>query len=336
MRTPARPATLVTVAALAGVSPATASRVVNGSARVAPEHRAAVEQAVARLGYVPNRAARSLVTRRSGAVALMVREPVQFGASDPYISGFIVAASQSLAGTGVQLVVMVGQDEGDQATAGAYVRAGHVDGAILLSLHGDDALPHQLRRAGVPVVIGGRPPMEWDGCFVDVDNLGGGGAAAAHLLTTGRRMVGIVAGPADMTAAIDRRTGARRVLREAGLSDGLVAYGTFTQDSGERATTELLEREPDLDAVFASSDVMALGALRALRAAGRRVPDDVSVVGFDDVEPARYADPPLTTVRQPSHHQARAMVDALLAQVNGAGTPSPVVLPTELVVRESA
>ncbi|PPK98557.1 DNA-binding LacI/PurR family transcriptional regulator [Kineococcus xinjiangensis] len=333
-----RPApTLATVAAAAGVSPATVSRVVNGSATVSPEHREAVERAVARLGYVPNRAARSLVTRRTGAIALVVREAVEFGVGDPYLASFVVAASQSVVGTGVHLVVMVASDDSEHEPVGSYVLSGHVDGAILLSVHAGDPLPQQLLRAGVPLVVGGRPPMALEGgCYVDSDNTAGGALAAQRFLATGRRCIAAVSGPADMTAAADRLAGFRSALREAGRDTGLVEYGAFTRSSGERAVRELLEREPRIDAVFAASDVMALGVLRGLRAAGRRVPEDVAVIGFDDVDLAAYAEPPLTTVRQPTAVQARTMVEAVLAQIRGEGTPDPVVLPTELVVRDSA
>jgi DNA-binding LacI/PurR family transcriptional regulator len=310
--------------------------VVNGVASVAPAHRLAVETAIERLGYVPNRAARSLVTRRTGSVALVVREPVEFGVSDPWVSSLIVAASQSLVGTGVQLVLMMAQDTDDHAAAAAYVRGGHVDGVLLASLHRDDPLPQQLLDARIPFVIGGRPPMVLEGaCSVEVDNTGGARLATLRLVGQHRTRIASVAGPGDMTAAVDRLAGFQAVLRESGLSADLVAYGAFTQASGERAMTELLQRQPDVDAVFVASDVMALGAMRALRKSGRTIPDDVAVVGFDDMEIAQYAEPPLTTVRQPVGEQARAMVDALLRQVRGQPIPEPVLIPTTLIVRDS-
>ena len=328
--------TLATVAAAAGVSPSTVSRVVNRSAPVSEEHRVRVEEVVARLGYVPNRAARSLVTRRTGAIALVVRETVEFGVTDPYLSGMAVMASHALSGTGNHLVLMVARDDEEHRSVGNYVRSGHVDGVILVSGHVGDPLPRQLLAARVPLVIGGRPPDPLEGaCWVDVDNVGGGRLAAERLLASARRCVAAVSGPVDMSAAVDRLAGFRSVLAGAGLDQSLVAHGTFTRASGEQAMTELLAREPGIDGVFAASDVTAVGAIRALTAAGRRVPEDVAVIGFDDVELARYTTPPLTTVRQPSAEQARVMVESLLAQLRGEPTPAPVVLPTELVVRSS-
>lgn len=329
--------TLATVASLAGVSPATVSRVVNSSAPVSDAHRDAVEAAVARLGYVPNRAARSLVTRRTGAIALVVRETVEFGVGDPYLASFMIAASQCLSGTGVHLVVMVAQDDTEHEEVGDYVRAGHVDGAILLSMHAGDTLPGLLLASGVPLVVAGRPPFALPGvCYVDADNAAGGRLAVERLLADGRQRVAAVSGPADMPAAQDRLAGFRQVLSAAGRGAGLVAYGSFTRASGEAAMRELLERDPRIDAVFAASDVMALGVQRALKAVGRSMPSDVAVVGFDDIELAQYGSPPLTTVRQPCALMARIAVESLLAMVDGGPTPAPIMLPTELVVRESA
>jgi len=325
-----------TVAALAGVSAATVSRVVNGSARVSPPVRAAVQCAIERLGYVPNRAARSLVTRRSDSVALVVREPVEFGVTDPYLSKMIIASSQCAVRTGRQLVVMIAQDDEGHDSVTDYVRAGHVDGVVLISVHADDPLPQQLRRAGVPLVICGRPATHLRGfCSVDVDNLSGSRMAAGRLLERGRRTVATIAGPTDMTASLDRLQGFRATLREAGLEPELVAFGDYTRQSGERAMRDLLQRSPGLDGVFVASDLMAVGALRALRSTGRRVPQDVALVGFDDVEMAEHTDPPLTTVRQPVAEQARVLMRCLARQIAGGGPPEPVVLPPTLVVRRS-
>jgi DNA-binding LacI/PurR family transcriptional regulator len=331
-----RPPTLATVAAVAGVSPATVSRVVNGSAPVTPQVRDAVEAAIERLGYVPNRAARSLVTRRTDSIGLVVREPMRFGLADPYLSSMMVAASQSLVGTGVQLVLMLAENDEDHARLGHYVRGGHVDGVMLVSVHDGDPLPAQLIRAGIPTVLGSRPmtPVE-GGTYVDVDSEGGARAVAERLLAAGRARVGTVAGPQDMSAAVDRLRGFRAALHEAGAPPPPVAFGGFTRETGEAAMRQLLEREPDLDAVFAANDLMALGAMTVLKAAGRRIPDDVAVVGFDDVEPARHAEPPLTTVHQPIADQARHMVEILVRQIGGAAVPEPVVLPTTIVARAS-
>ncbi len=328
--------TLETVAASAGVSRATVSRVVNRSPTVSPQIRATVEEAISRLGYVPNRAARSLVTRRTDSVAVVMREPVEFGFADPYLSSVVVAAGQSLVGTGVQLVVMMAQDDDGHASLLEYVRAGHVDGVILLSAHDGDPLPSELARSGVPLVVGGRTSRRLQGVpCVDADNVGGGALAAGRLLSTGRKRLAILAGPADMPSATDRLAGFRNTLAAAGHPADLVAYGDWTRASGESAMGELLRRDPGLDGVFVASDLMATGALQALRSAGRRVPEDVAVVGFDDIDMAAHTDPPLTTVRQEPGESARTMVSMLLSQVRGEEATDSVTLPTRLIVRRS-
>lgn len=330
--------TLATVAAVAGVSPATVSRVINGSTTVAPHIRTAVEEAISHLGYVPNRAARSLVTRRSDSIALVVREQVEFGVADAYLSSTIVAASQSLVGTGFQLVVMMANNDDEHTQLANYVRAGHVDGVILVSVHADDPLPQQLLRARIPTVLSGRPvgQLPTGGSYVDVDNIGGGRLAAQRLVGGGRRKLATIAGPTDMTAATDRLAGFRTGVAEAGLKVEAVAVGDFHRASGEAAMQEILAREPDIDGVFAASDLMAAGAIRVLRLAGRGVPDDVAVVGFDDVELAQHTEPPLTTIHQPVAEVIRIVTEMLIRQIHGGPVEDPVVLPVALVARDSA
>jgi DNA-binding LacI/PurR family transcriptional regulator len=332
-----RQPTLDTVAAEAGVSRATVSRVINGSPRVSPEARDVVDRTIARLGYVPNRAARSLVMRRTDSIAMVLREPDATVLADPYLASIIIATSQALIGTGVQLVLVNAQNDAEHQRLADYVRGGHVDGVLLASMHGGDPLPSILIQSGVPVVVGGRPDRPVPGLtYVDVDNLGGGQLATGRLISLGRKRIATIAGPQDMTAAADRLTGYHRALSAAGEVAGPLAYGRFTRASGESAMAELLERAPDLDAVFVANDLMAIGALRVLRAAGRRVPDDVAVIGYDDIELAQHTEPALTTVRQPIVAQARTMTELLLAQINGAPVGDPVVLPTELLTRDSA
>jgi DNA-binding LacI/PurR family transcriptional regulator len=348
------PPTLEQVAALAGVSRATVSRVVNGSPKVSPGVRAQVERAVAKLGYVPNRAARSLVTRRADSVALVVSEPHARFFSEPFFAGMVRGVSAALAATGVQLVLLIAQDLPDRRRLERYVVGGHVDGVLLASLHGDDPLPGTLERAGVPAVLVGRPaggvrgtagvvprsigwtvPASW----VDADNRGGAGKAVDHLARKGRRRIATITGPLDMGVGLDRLEGYRDGLAAAGLAEAgdLVETGDFTEEGGAAAMARLLERPGSpVDAVFAASDLMAAGALRALRTAGRRVPEDVAVVGFEDSAVARYAQPPLTTVRQPIEEMGRQATRLLLAKVAGETGGMHLILDVDLVVRASA
>ncbi|MFC4061075.1 LacI family DNA-binding transcriptional regulator [Planomonospora corallina] len=333
--TSARP-TLEGVAARAGVSRATVSRVVNGSAHVSPEIRETVLRAVEELGYVPNLAARSLVTRRAGSVALVFSEPpTRVFSDDPLFASVIRGVSQEMEAADRQLVLMLAGTPRGRERVERYATARHVDGVIVASMHGADPLPAVLARRGVPVVCGGRPFSYGGPPCVDMANAGGAEQAVRHLVAGGRRRIATIAGPQDMVAGIDRLTGYRTALRDSDRRS-IVAVGDFTRESGAAAMRQLLRDDPALDAVFAASDMMALGALRVLRQAGRRVPDDVAVVGFDDVPAAAYAEPPLTTVRQPAGQMGRELGRLVLELASGGDVGGPVILPTELVVRESA
>jgi len=335
---PASP-TLDEVAVLAGVSRATVSRVVNDSPRVSPEAREAVLAAVAALRYVPNRMARSLVTRRTDTVALVLNEPNTQVFSDPFFASIVRGVSATLADTDLNLVLLTARDEREQQKVGRYARQGHVDGVILMSVHSDDPLPDILAEARVPLVLCGRPFDDRAVAYVDADNRGGAQAAAAYLAAGGRRRIATVTGPLDMIAGVDRLAGFRAGLTAAGhpLRPELVAEGDFTEAGGTRAMEELLSRVPDLDAVFIASDPMAVGALRALRAAGRRVPEDVAVVGFDDAAVAETCDPALTTIAQPLSDMTPLLTELLLRQIEGIGEPAESrVCRTHLVRRASA
>ena len=335
----ARRPTLNAVAALAGVGRGTVSRVINGSPKVSDRSRAAVEQAIAELGYVPNPAARSLVTRRTDSVALVVPDAQTRLFSEPYFSGIIRGVSAGLADAGMRLLLVMVHDEKEYARLAPYLSGQRVDGVLMVAVHSDDTLPDQLEALAIPTVLAGRRSDREPLGHVRADNRGGAEIAVRHLLAGGRRTVGSITGPLDMEAARERLDGYRQALRDAGapVAQELVANGDFTEEGGRAAMRELLCGRPDLDAVFAASDVMASGAVLELRAAGRRVPEDVAVVGFDDSIVARHIDPPLTSVRQPLDEMGRTMARLLLDEIadRGAGRHA-VVLPTRLVVRESS
>lgn len=344
---PSGRAGLEQVAAHAGVSRATVSRVVNDVPTVAPELRRRVEESIRVLGYQPNLAARTLVTRRTDTIALVASEPDVRVFGDPFFSGIVRGVTMEAGAAGLQLVIMMTQSPEEIRRVSRYLKSGAVDGVLMISEHESvDPLPPALQAAAVPLVIGGRPMQPGVSVpYVDNDNVGGARMAAEHLRGLGRTVIGTVAGPQDMTAGLDRLDGFRDGLGPA-FDPGLVEPGDFSQAGGEAATARLLARAPHLDALFAASDLTALGALKALHDAGRRVPDDVALVGFDDIEVAAFSSPPLTTVRQRTVLQGRAMVRLLLARirpdrvVDGDGIPDArgvdhLVLPVELVVRAS-
>ncbi|PAZ11199.1 LacI family transcriptional regulator [Streptomyces sp. SA15] len=337
--------TLEAVAARAGVSRATASRVVNGGDGVREPLVERVRRAVEELGYVPNQAARSLVTKRHDAVAVVVAEPETRVFADPFFALQLRGISQELTAHDNQLVLLLTEGRDDHARVGRYLAGGHVDGALVFSLHLDDPLPELIQRAGVPTVFGGRPGWsgDWGGVvYVDSDNRGGAREAVRHLVGLGRTRVAHITGALDQTSAVDRLDGYRDVMVDA--DPRLIVEGDFTPAGGERAMRELLDRRPDLDAVFAANDLAASGALRVLRERGLRVPEDVAVIGFDDMLPvAEQTDPPLTTVRQDIEEMGRLMARLLLrgldrrnTTLEQGATPSGVVLPTTLVRRASA
>ncbi len=337
----ARPApTLEEVAARAGVSRATASRVLRGDAKVSERAREVVLAAAQEISYVPNLAARTLVTGRSESVAFLVEESEERMFADPFFLGMLRSAQEAVAVAGLQLVFTVMSRPEDQDRFLAYAAGGHVDGVLLLSLHGRDQLPQRLESLGVPTVLSGRPLSGgrrlW---YVDSDNVGGGELATNYLLDSGRSHVATVTGPLDMCAGQDRLAGYRSAVEAAGrhYDESLVSVGDFTTVGGYDATRALLERRPDVDAIFAASDLAAIGVLRALRESGRRVGDDVTVIGFDDIPAAADQQPPLTTVKQPIAALGTAMTRLLLDRIEGLqGLHRRTVLPVELVRRETA
>lgn len=336
-RAAGRRPTVWAVAAAAGVSKTTVSRVLTGSPRVSPEARRAVERAIEALGYVPNRAARSLVTQRTDTIALVVSEPETRVFSEPFFAGTIRGINEELANTEFAFVLL--SAGGDRSRIERYIRNRHADGFILMSLHRQDPLLQVLATTETPMVLSGRPFPGVNVPYVDADNRGGASAAVAHLLERGRSRITTIAGPEDMPVGVDRLEGFREALPAPARRSWrrLVAHGDFSEESGERAMRELLARVPDLDAVFAASDLMAIGAIRALRAAGRKIPDDVAVVGFDDSHAARLAEPQLTSVRQPMEEIGRSLARLLLTQLRNPGTrPASLIVPTELIIRESS
>lgn len=332
--------TLEDVAAYAGVSRSTASRALNDDNYVSSKSREVVLAAAAALGYSPNHAARSLVTKRTGAIALVLSEPESKVFDDPYFPAVIHSAFHELTRIGSQMLVIFVDSKDDVPRTVRFLEGGHVDGALVFAPHKGDPLPTALRLLRLPVVFGGRPGTVRRGIHtVDFDNKGGAKLAVEYLLESGRRRIATITGPLDHPAARDRLTGWRDAMTAAGLEpDGLSENGDFTLTGGLRAARQLVERAPDLDAIFAASDPMAAGAMRALHTTGRRIPTDVAVVGFDDHPSLAAAlNPPLTTVHQDPREQVRHMVHTLGALLAGhIVDPGTQVLPVSLTYRESA
>lgn len=328
--------TLEMVAAHAGVSRATVSRVVNGTPTVDPKVAESVRRSIEALNYVPNRAARSLVSHRSQSIAVVVPEAAAKVFGDPFFASVIQGVVLELASTDYT-VNMIIESEAQAEKTRRYLLGGNVDGALVVSHHSGDHSWAELSGT-LPLVFGGRPLGEDAGHahYVDVDNTGGACLAVQHLIDAGHRRIATVAGPQDMPPGVDRLVGWQETIVRAGLEPGPAEYADFTTAGGEKAMRRLLERGEQFDAVFFANDQMAIGGYAALRDAGRRIPEDVAVVGFDDSYFSVSADPALTTVRQPMVDMGAEMARVLVRLIEHEPAQQVTMLKTRLVVRDSA
>lgn len=336
-RSPRQPQpTLEMVAADAGVSRATVSRVVNGSPKVRPEVVESVKAAIDRLNYVPNRAARSLASHQTQSMALVVPEDLTKFFGDPYFAAVVRGITQRLDESDYTLNLLVASSEPQHKTL-RYLRSGNVDGALVISHHTGDEFVATLEST-MPVVFGGRPAMSGStSYFVDVDNVAGARSGVQHLIDLGRTRIGTVTGPVDMPAGIDRLTGFHQAFGQTGLAPTAIEHGDFTTAGAAAATRRLLAKHPDVDALFVASDLMAVGTMGVLAEQGRAVPADIAVVSFDDSPAATSGPISLTTVSQPSQEMGFTMADLLLRLLNGdESVPHRTIMPTRLVRRDSA
>ncbi len=328
--------TLEMVGAHAGVSRATVSRVVNGSPKVSEEIVQTVRAAIAELGYVPNRAARSLASKQSNAIALVVPEDMTRLFGDLYLATIIVGINDRLEASDYVMNLMVASTDPHGKTM-RYLQGGNVDGALVVSHHTDNTFLSALTGI-LPVVFGGRPVDGIDGGYVvDVDNVAGARKGTERLISIGCKRIATITGPKDMRVGTEREAGFLGALADAGLTPGPVVEGDFTLPGGAAAMRVVMEQDPTIDGIFVASDSMAAGAMTVLTSMGKRVPTDVAMVGYDDSEAARSTEVPLTTIRQPSVETGAAMVDTLIAVLHGAeDMPRTRILPTELIIRASA
>jgi DNA-binding LacI/PurR family transcriptional regulator len=332
------------VAEAAGVSRATVSRVINGAPSVDAKIREMVQRAIAETGYVPNVAARTLVTRRTNSVAMVISEPdrpndtsfLNRVFTDPYFGRITAGATGALRPHDIHLVI-IPTDSTDHHHVIRYLRQGHVDGVLLISSHDEDPLPRQVHDLGIPAVLSARPASPIAISFVDVDQRYGTQLAAERLLSRGCRRPATITGPLDMPSGQVRFDGFRSYLANRGFAEVPAVEGDFTMAGGEACARRLLTEHPDIDGLFVASDLMSEGALRAVQDMGRRVPDDLAVIGFDDSSAALDCRPLLTTVRQPVEEMAAEMAMVLMAQIGTPGRlPRSVTFQPTLVIRDSA
>ena len=330
-------ATIRDVAVEAGVSRGTVSRVVNNEPYVSAQARTAIEAAIARVGYVPNTAARNLVMQRSQAVGFIVHEPHSLFLEDPNIGAILLGANNALSRADYQMVCLIIDSERDSERVARYLSGGFVDGVIIVSARQNDPITQVLERLALPATFVGHPIGLRQGRFVGIDNRRSARAITERLMATGRRRIGMIA------AALDRDSGADRL---AGFTDALgprfdpalvASVPLYEFSAGLDGMRALLERAPDIDGVFAASDAVAVGALEALREAGRSVPGDVGVVGFDDSAWALRSHPQLSTVHQPAAGLGERAAQSVLSQVRDEEHgPGGILLDTPIVWRDSA
>jgi LacI family transcriptional regulator len=321
---------------LAGVSRSTVSRVINDQPNVKPDVRERVREVIRRTGYTPNVAARSLVSGRSGVIGLVIPSRVHALFEDPYFGRLIqgISAASNQSGNTLSLFLFQTADE-ETALYPRVVTSGFLDGLIITATRMADPLLARMVGGEIPIVMVGRPDAEGIS-YVDADNRGGARRAAAHLCSLGYERIGLLGAPVSTTAGVDRLNGFIEGLALEGraLHPSLRIDGDFSEASGYRSMQELIGRRPD--AVFVASDTMAVGALRALRDAGLRVPEDVALMSFDGLPASENSNPPLTTIRQPVVETGARAVQVLNDLVSGAtSTPVVEILPVELVVRDS-
>ena len=324
------------IAKLSGVSRSTVSRVINDDPNVSDVTREKVMQVVRQANYTPNAAARGLAAGRTRVLGLVIPTGVAALFTDPYFPILIQGVSSACNAREFSVMLWLVEQEYERRMLRQIMHSGLVDGVIVSSLLMNDTLVQALADGNLPFMLIGRHPTDSRVSYVDADNHGGAREAVTHLLRLGRRRVATITGPVNMIAGSDRLAGYQSALRDRGIvfDPSLMAEGDFTESGGYRAMHNLLIHHPD--AVFAASDIMAMGAMRAIREAGLRVPEDIAIVGFDDVPQAVQTDPVLTTVRQPIHRLGSTAVNGLIDLIEHSGSsPRRILLPIELVVRAS-
>ncbi len=332
--------TIEEIARLAGVSRSTVSRVVNGDPHVRDEVRVHVQQIIDENGYHPNAAARSLASRRTRIIGLLVPRSIGVVLTDPFFLHLTQGAVEECNDADYLLTMLLESAEVEISNQRVYdrvIRGRHVDGVVIASSVVEDPIVERLQRDGFPFALVGRHPHH-DVSFVDVNNVESAKLAVQHLIGHGYRHIGCITGPPNMIASIDRYAGYVMALQESGRAPerSLTAEGDFTRRGGYRAMQELLKNGTRPDAVFVASDTMASGALQALRDAGLGAPNDVAVFGFDGLDHQLVSQPVLSTMVQPIRELGREAVRIVLNRVaSNESAPTQRYLPTEMVLRAS-
>ncbi|MBC7813758.1 MAG: LacI family DNA-binding transcriptional regulator [Burkholderiales bacterium] len=323
------------IAKISGVSRSTVSRVINGHPAVSERTRKKVLQVIQEQNFRPNLAARALVTHQTRTLSLVIPQAIAYAFTDPYFPTLIQGVTAKANEFDYAVMLWVGSGDEEDRFAERVMNNSLFDGVLIASAVSDDLLIPRLAKAGFPLVIIGPPPQEGLN-YIDVDNQRGAQVAVSHLIRLGWRRIGTIAGPQNMGAARARLEGYRLAMERAGrpVDETLIVYGSFDEASGYLKMRALLQRK--VDAVFVASDAMAHGALRAIHEHGLRIPEDIAVVGFDDLPMSASTTPALTTVRQPIQDLGSMATQVLIDLINGAvSEPCHMVLGAQLIVRDT-
>ncbi len=328
--------TLEEIAKRAKASRSTVSRVINDDPRVSAATRKRVLAVVKRLNYHPNVAARSLASGRTRILGLVIPERVTGLFSDPYFPILIQGITSACNAHDHSVMLWLAEPEYERRMISQILHNGLVDGVILASMLMDDSLMQSLITSNLPFILVGRHPTNPRISYVDVDNIESAKKITEHLIESGYRRIATIAGPRKMIAGVDRLQGYTLALQQQGIATdpNLITVSDFSENGGYTAMQGLMVQKPD--AVVVASDTMAIGALRAIREAGLRVPQDIAIAGFDDMPFAERTDPPLTTVRQPIHQAGYSAAETLITLIADPDSqPKHIVLPTEIIIRAS-
>ena len=330
--------TLEDIARRAGVSRSTISRVVNNHPNVSDKVRQRVLGIIQETSYQPHAAARALASQHSWMIGLILPHSVSAFFTDPYYPHLTKGVAQACNQHDYTLALfLAGTIDDEERIFPRLARKGWLDGVVVQSgHHGEQWIIGRMIDANLPLVVAGRPFRSDNVSYIDIDNIAAACTAVSHLIRLGRQRVATISGPINSTVGLDRLAGYRKAITESGLTPdvSLIAEGDFSEAGGYNAMQKLLPAKPD--AVFAASDGMAIGAMRAVQAAQLSIPDDIAFVGFDDLPLATFSGIPLTTVRQPVLQFGARAVETLIDLIeNGTNPPRHIIMDTELVIRQS-
>lgn len=310
----------------------------NGYPDVNHKTRKKVLKVVEELGYRPNAVARSLVLSKTKTIGLVVSELTKSRSGHHFMFEVLCGVNDRLQEMGYDLVLFSTSPTAQGKTSYMdFVRQRRVDGVIMMGIRMDDPYTQEVAEASIPSVLIDVPLVSKTCSYVTTDNVAGARLAVEHLIALGHREIGFVNGHAQAAVSRDRLNGYRHALEAAGLeyNPDLVYHGNFEQADGFEGLRKLKQQQPDLTAVFFASDLMAIGGIRYMQSIGRRVPEDLSVVGFDDIDLASFIHPSLTTVRQMRYEMGKAAVETVLQMLEEEATGKGVILPPELIIRET-